>query len=113
MVNLLEKTAEGGEAKFCILKDYRISGKTGTAQIPEGGKYSPSRTNATFVGFLTSNKSLSMIVKFEEPKTSVYASETSAPTWMDLVSELVKFYGIPPDIVIEEKESEPVKVTID
>ena len=111
MVDLLEKAAEGGEAKFFILKDYRISGKTGTAQIPEGGKYSPDKTNATFVGFLTSTKTLSMIVKFEQPKTSVYAAETSTPTWMSLVSELVKFYGIPPDVVIEEKEPEPLKLT--
>ena len=44
-----------------------------------------------------------MIVKFEQPKTSVYAAETSTPTWMSLVSEIVKFYGIPPDFIIEER----------
>ena len=113
MVDLLEKAAEGGEAKYFTLKDYRISGKTGTAQIPEGGGYSPNKTNATFVGFLTSNKTLSMIVKFDQPKTSVYAAETSAPTWMSLISELVKFYGIPPDFIIEEKEPMPVQVEIE
>ena len=97
MVTLLEKAAEGGEAKFFILKDYRISGKTGTAQIPEGGKYAPDRTNATFAGFLTGSKAFSMIVRLEEPKESYYAAETAVPLWMELASELVKFYGIPPD----------------
>lgn len=102
MVELLEKAAEGGEAKFFILKDYRISGKTGTAQIPEGGKYSPDRTNATFAGFLTSSKAFSLIVRLEQPKESVYAAETAVPLWMEMVSELVKFYGIPPDNVVKK-----------
>ena len=101
MVDVLEKAAEGGEAKFCVLKDYRISGKTGTAEIPEEGKYSSNRTNATFVGFLTGSKAFSLIVRLVEPKESVYASETSAPLWMEIASELVKFYGIPPDNIIK------------
>lgn len=100
MIDLLEKAAEGGEAKYFILKDYRVSGKTGTAQIPEGGKYSPDRTNATFVGFMTGSKAFSMIVKFEEPKTSIYAAETAAPVWMQIALDLVNFFGIPPDKVI-------------
>ncbi len=104
MIDLLEKAAEEGEAKYFILKDYRVAGKTGTAQIPEEGKYSPSRTNATFAGFLVSSKAFSLIVRLEEPKTSVYAAETSVPLWMDITSELVKFYGIPPDGVIEKTE---------
>lgn len=97
MVDLLEKAAEGGEAKFFILKDYRISGKTGTADIPEVGGYAKNRTNATFAGFLTQSKAFSMIVRLEEPKESYYASETAVPLWMKITSELVKFYGIPPD----------------
>ncbi|MFZ2663892.1 MAG: penicillin-binding protein 2 [Patescibacteria group bacterium] len=101
MVDLLEKAAEGGEAKYFILKDYRVSGKTGTAQIPEGGKYSPDRTNATFVGFMTGSKVFSMIVKFEEPKVSIYAAETSAPVWMQVALDLVNFYGIPPDKITD------------
>ncbi|MBU1132992.1 penicillin-binding protein, partial [Patescibacteria group bacterium] len=97
MVDLLEKAAEGGEAKYFMLNNYRVAGKTGTAQIPEGGKYSPNRTNATFVGFLAGSKEFSMIVKLEEPQESVYAAETAAPLWMDIAKELVKFYGLVPD----------------
>ena len=67
MTDLLEKAAEGGEGKYFILKDYRISGKTGTAEVPEEGSYSKNRTNATFVGFLTQSKAFSLIVKLQEP----------------------------------------------
>ena len=97
MVGLLEKAAEGGEAKYFVLKNYRIAGKTGTAQIPVAGKYDPSKTNATFAGFMVGAKQFSMIVKLEEPQASIYASETAVPLWMDITTELVKYYGIPPD----------------
>lgn len=97
MVGLLEKAAEGGEAQYFVLKNYRIAGKTGTAQIPENGKYSPNRTNATFVGFLVGSRNVSMIVRLTEPHTSIYAAETAVPLWMNILNELVKFYGIAPD----------------
>ncbi|MBW6441295.1 penicillin-binding protein 2 [Patescibacteria group bacterium] len=106
MIDVLEKAAEGGEAKFFVLKDYRISGKTGTAEIPEEGKYSSNRTNATFVGFLTGSREFSLIVRLVEPKESPYAAETSAPIWMEIASELVKFYGIAPDNTVEKEVSE-------
>jgi cell division protein FtsI/penicillin-binding protein 2 len=101
MIYMLEKAAEGGEGKFFTLKDYRVAGKTGTAEVPdETGGYSESRTNATFVGFMAGTKKFSMIVKLEEPKMSVYAAETSVPLWMDIATELVKYFGLPPDKAI-------------
>lgn len=106
MVAMLENAAVSGEAKFYVLKDYKIAGKTGTAQIPEKGGYSADKTNATFVGFLSGDRRISMIVKLEEPKTSVYASMTSVPLWMDIMSELVKFYGIAPDRIRVEQVSQ-------
>ncbi len=98
MIFVLEKAAEGGEGKYFTLKDYRIAGKTGTAEVPdETGGYSSTKTNATFVGFMSGTKKFSMIVKLEEPKASIYAAETSVPLWMDIATELVKYYGLPPD----------------
>ena len=102
MVDLLEKAAEGGEASYFVMKDYRIAGKTGTGQIPEEGKYSPDRTNGTFAGFMAVSKKFSMIVKLEEPHTSYYASETAVPLWMDIAEELIKYYGLPPDKIPEQ-----------
>jgi cell division protein FtsI/penicillin-binding protein 2 len=97
MVGMLEKAVEGGEAKYFTLKDYRVSGKTGTAEVPDETGYSAERTNATFVGFMTGTKKFSMIIRLEEPKTSVYAAETAVPLWMSLATELVKHFGLPPD----------------
>jgi len=97
MIDLLEKAAVGGEAKFYVLKTYRIAGKTGTGQIPVGGKYDLQKTNATFAGFMSGSNKFSMIVRLEEPRTSVYAAETAVPLWMDVASELIKIFGLPPD----------------
>lgn len=97
MVDMLEQAASGGEAQFFVLKNYRIAGKTGTAQISIDGKYDANKTNATFVGFMAGSKKFSMIVKLEEPETSSFAAETAVPLWMEICSDLVNFFGLPPD----------------
>ena len=97
MVDLLTAAAEGGEGKFFVLKKYRVAGKTGTAQIPLGGRYDPEKTNATFAGFLPNSTKFVMLVKLKEPTTSIYAAETAVPLWMDIARDLVSFFGIPPD----------------
>lgn len=97
LVNMLEQAASGGEASYFVSKNYKIAGKTGTAQIPVNGEYDPNKTNCTFVGYLTGSGKLSMIVRLEEPRPQYYAAETAVPLWMDIADELVKYYGIAPD----------------
>ena len=102
MVELLTSAVEGGESKYFNIKNYKIAGKTGTAQIPVNGKYDPSKTNTTFVGFLSESKKFAMIVKLEEPEASIHAAETAVPLWMSIADDLVKYYGIAPDKFVEE-----------
>jgi len=97
MVEMLTAAVEGGTFKFCVPKTHRVAGKTGTAQIPVGGKYDPQKTNATFVGFLPSYPKFVMLVLLRQPSTSIYAAETAVPTWMEIAKELTVYYGIEPD----------------
>ena len=97
MLNLLISAVDQGESRFFNIDGYKIAGKTGTAQIPKGGTYDPTETNATFVGFLSKSKKFSMLVRLEKPSTSTYAAETAVPLWMNLAHELVTYYSIPPD----------------
>lgn len=97
MIEMLTAAAEGGEAKFFVLKKYRVAGKTGTAQIPTANGYDPNKSNATFVGFLPGSTKFVMLVKLSQPSTSIYAAETSVPLWMDITKDLVTYIGIPPD----------------
>jgi nitrous oxide reductase accessory protein NosL len=50
---------------------------------------------------MSGSRKFSMIVRLEEPKTSIYAAETAVPLWMNMATELVKYYGLPPDKKVE------------
>lgn len=93
MVNAVDK----GEAKWAKPKGYRIAGKTGTSQIPIAGHYDPNKTVASFVGFAPAdNPKFVMLVKINEPTSSVYGSETAAPLFFSIARELLLYYNIPP-----------------
>jgi len=97
VVEMLARAAEHGEAQFFVIKDYKVAGKTGTAQIPVGGRYDPHQTNATFVGFMPESLKFVMLVKLEKPQASTYAAETAVPLWMGIAKDLIGYYGISPD----------------
>lgn len=93
MVNAVEK----GESKWTKIKNYKIAGKTGTAQIPIQGHYDPKETVASFVGFFPAdNPEISMLVLINRPKTSIYGSETAAPIFFSIAKELIGYYNIQP-----------------
>ena len=88
---------EGGEARRIIPKGYRIAGKTGTAQIPIAGHYDPRKTVASFVGFgPVEDPKFVMLVKFNQPSTSPYGSETAAPLFFEITKDLFAYWGVPP-----------------
>lgn len=94
MVNAVEK----GEAQAFKPKGYRIAGKTGTAQIPLAGHYDPNKTVASFIGFAPADDpKFVMLVRFTEPTTSQFGSETAAPTFFKIAKELFNYYAIAPN----------------
>lgn len=86
-----------GEAKFAKPKGFKIAGKTGTAQIPVAGHYDPNKTIASFVGFAPADDpKFVMLVRYDQPTSSVYGSETAAPTFFVIAKELFTYYKIAP-----------------
>jgi cell division protein FtsI/penicillin-binding protein 2 len=80
------------------IEGYAIGGKTGTAQIPEGGIYHPDDTIASFVGWLPADApEIIVLVKLDRPTVSPWGSFTAAPAFAELAHELVALLGIPPD----------------
>lgn len=74
---------------------YYVAGKTGTAQIPEKGSYSDTRTNHTFAGFAPADKpQLVLVVKYEEPQRK-WAEQTALPVFKDVMKFALTYYGIP------------------
>lgn len=93
MVNAVER----GEARVFAPQGWRIAGKTGTAQIPLAGHYDPNKTVASFVGFAPAdNPKFVMLVRFTEPSSSPFGSETAAPTFFTIAKDLFNYWAIPP-----------------
>jgi len=97
LTEMMVKTVENGEARYFAPKGYKIAGKTGTAQIPIAGHYDPHKTIASFVGFAPADDpKFAMLVRYVQPSSSPYGSETAAPTFFEIAKELFAYWGIPP-----------------
>ena len=67
-----------------------VAGKTGTAQIPIDGKYDQEKTITSFIGYFPArNPTYTMLVTLTEPTTSPWGSETAAPLWFRILSQLI------------------------
>ena len=86
--SLLEGVVLRGTGKGLKNDNYKIAGKTGTAQIMEGGKFSSGRKryNATFVGYFPAgNPKYSMIVVVNDPKVhGYYGAVAAAPVFKEV-----------------------------
>jgi stage V sporulation protein D (sporulation-specific penicillin-binding protein) len=97
MRNILKYTVENAEYKWAIPQGYTFGGKTGTAQIPIEGKYDPTKTVASFIGFSPADKpKFIALVILWEPSSSSWGSETAAPLFFDLAKKLITYYNIKP-----------------
>lgn len=93
-------TAVSREVFEAQVEGYTIAGKTGTAQIAENGIYLPDATIGTFVGWLPADDpEIIVYVKLDRPTSAPWGSQTAAPTFAKLTSELVTLLNIPPDNV--------------
>jgi len=87
------------------VEGYTVAGKTGTAQIPEGGIYNPTDTIASFIGWLPADDpEIIVIIKLDRPHASPWGSTTAAPAFAELAEELVALLDIPPDDIRLQQE---------
>lgn len=94
---MMVEAVEKGEAKAFAPKGFKIAGKTGTAQIPVAGHYDPNKTIASFVGFAPADDpKFVMLVRYSEPTSSIFGSETAAPTFFEIAKELLVYFNLAP-----------------
>jgi cell division protein FtsI (penicillin-binding protein 3) len=88
-----------GTAQEARVPGYRLAGKTGTAQKPDGlGGYSKTKYVASFIGFAPArNPRLLVAVAVDEPKGEIYGGEVAAPAFEKIVSFALPYLRIPPD----------------
>lgn len=97
ITEMMVNAVDNGEAKAFKPKGYRIAGKTGTAQIPVAGHYDQNKTIASFVGFAPADDpKFVMLVRFTEPTSSQFGSETAAPTFFSVATEILRYMGASP-----------------
>jgi cell division protein FtsI/penicillin-binding protein 2 len=91
------------ESSGALLPGYRVAGKTGTAQIPTDFGYDPSSTNVSFIGWGPVDDPQFMIyVWLNKPTSSIWSSETAAPTFSKVAEQTVILLDIPPDNVRQQ-----------
>ncbi len=106
VTEMLVNTAEQGGIELAFhnylndYTDYKIAGKTGTAQIAKrySSGYYENKTNASFIGYAPAyNPKMIMIVKLEEPQSSPLAVNTAVPTWSEIFNVVATDLGVEKD----------------
>jgi cell division protein FtsI (penicillin-binding protein 3) len=118
VVSMLESVVEhGGTAPKARMDEYRVSGKTGTAQKadPVTRGYSADKRLASFVGMVPAEKPRIVIGIFiDEPKTDVYGGLVAAPAFKEIASQAMPHLAVPPSRmappVAQQKVDSPKKV---
>jgi cell division protein FtsI/penicillin-binding protein 2 len=99
LIGAVDKALLGGKLKQT---NYSIAAKTGTAQmarpIEDGGGYYPDKYLHSFFGYFPAYNPRFLIFLYTvEPKSLLYASDTLAEPFLDVVKFLINYYEIPPD----------------
>jgi cell division protein FtsI (penicillin-binding protein 3) len=96
LVGMMVSSVENGHMTAARVPGFYIAGKTGTAQIAEGGDYSENATNHTFAGFgPAEDPRFVIVVKYERPERN-FADATAVPTFGKMAKFLLQYYGIAP-----------------
>ncbi|GAB3645558.1 penicillin-binding protein [Echinicola sediminis] len=100
--SLLEGVVENGTARNISDSDYKIAGKTGTAQKLVNGRYT-RRYYTSFAGYFPADKpKYSMIIVIDSPKGfNAYGGDVSAPVFKEIAD---KIYA--QDLNLNDKEQE-------
>ncbi len=100
---LLKGVVENGTAKSMSKLGFSVAGKTGTAQISQGGGYNKKNYTATFVGYFPAdNPQYSCIIMVSNPQGGkYYGGSVSAPVFKELAE---KIYATRLGIVEEESD---------
>lgn len=99
VVGMLESVVtKEGTAPKAAMQEYRVAGKTGTAEKadPVARGYSDKRI-ASFVGMVPADNPRAVIlVVVDEPKTDVYGGLVAAPAFKEIATAAMAHMAVPP-----------------
>jgi cell division protein FtsI (penicillin-binding protein 3) len=88
-----------GTAPEAKVPGYRLAGKTGTAEKPDGqGGYSKTRFVASFIGYAPARKPrLLVAVMVDEPHGEISGGRVAAPAFEKMMEFALPYLRIPPN----------------
>ncbi len=97
---MLHQVVERGTGEVAQIDGFTVGGKTGTAQIAEGGVYISGAYNGSFVGMAPiSDPRIIVLVTVEKPAGSGYGSVVAAPAFKEIMQKTLWYMDIKPDHV--------------
>lgn len=95
----LESVVAHGSGRHAYIENYRVGGKTGTAQKVKDGHYLENNFILSFIGFLPADDpELVVYIAIDNPKDVVqYGGTISAPIARRIMQEAINLYNIKPD----------------
>ena len=96
--NVLESVVSQGTGKNAYIENYRIGGKTGTAQKVKDGKYMVGNYIVSFIGFLPADKPEYVVyVAIDYPKgITQYGGTVSAPIAKNIMKNIISIKDLKP-----------------
>ncbi|MCI6610468.1 MAG: PASTA domain-containing protein [Ezakiella sp.] len=106
MREIMEVAVNQGN-KLARVEGYRIGGKSGTAMIPENGKYLENKYVASFVGVAPiEDPKVLTLVSVEEPGNGIpYGGTIAGPVFSKIMSQILPLMGINPETQVQDKET--------
>ncbi len=99
MRKMLEGVVTEGSGKKAAVEGHLIGGKTGTAQLFEGGKIAVGKYISSFVGFFPADKPKYLaLVIVNQPQGAYYGSVVAAPCAGEIFQGIIHLKDIPPQI---------------
>ncbi len=116
VISMLEGVVEKeGTAPKARMDEYRVAGKTGTAQKvdPVARGYSDKRI-ASFIGMVPAEDPRAVIaVIIDEPKTDIYGGLCAAPAFKEIATAAMPYLGAPPSRAAPVKPGAVAAKTVD
>lgn len=98
--DLLRHIVEEGLPHQAGIDGYDLGGKTGTAQVAVGGRYSNDIYSSVFAGiFPLERPRVTMVVMVYGAKKLHHGSQVAAPIFRDIAAEMMSKWGIAPSTI--------------
>lgn len=94
---LLRQAALATHPDQPLFREYRLAGKTGTAQVVENRVYSPDKFVSTYAGFAPADApEITVALMLYGAQRGHHGSESGAPLFAEVVSSYFSLKGTPP-----------------